>query len=163
MIPTATVASVSTPNIVVINNGSNPTATSVPESNARHNGLIPGHSSGAPDTKFTLSGPNNNNNLESSEEKTPALRRESAESSVAYSQSFTVHAMLKESTAKPFASSSQSFTVDALLRESTKKPSVPGAQFDREVRYANGLCNNQGVSFSCVQFQKESANAAKIL
>ena len=75
---------------------------------------------------------------------------ESAESSVARSQSFTVHPLLKESSAKPFASNSQTFTVDSLLRESTVKPSVSGSQFDGEVRYPQGLCNSKGLPFSYV-------------
>ena len=113
---TGTVAPVSSLNAVGINNTSNPSAIrSVYEYNTTHNGFIPGHLSGALDTKFTLSATHNNPELY--EERTPSLRSESAESSTASSESFTVHSMLKESTAKPFASSSQTFTVDALLRD----------------------------------------------
>lgn len=144
--PTATVAPVSSPNVTI--NTSNPSAVSVSGSSTAHNAFIPGHSSGALGTKFTLSVPNNNPEL--SEEMTPSPRSESADASAAYSQSFIVHAMLKESTAKPFASCSQTFTVDEPLRESTVKPSVSGSQFEGEVRYAHGLCNSKGLPFSSV-------------
>ena len=146
--PTATVAPVSSPNVAIINNASNPSAISVPGSNTSQSGFIPGPLSSALDTNFTLSAPNYNPGL--SEEMAPSLKSESAESSAACSQSFTVHSMLKESTAKPFASRSQTFTVDALLREPTVKPSVSGPQFDGEARYTYGLCNSKGLPFSCV-------------
>lgn len=129
------------PNGVVINNASNPSANSVSEA---HNGFIPGHSSGALDTKLTLSAPNNNSEL--SKEMAPSQRDQSA----AYSQSFTVRAMLKESSAKPFASSSQPFTVDTLSREFTKKPSASDSQYDGKIiRHAHELCNSKGLPFSC--------------
>ena len=142
----STTATVLSPNGVVINNASNPSAISVSETNTVHNGFIPGHSSHALDTKLTLSAPNNNS--EFSEESTPSPGRGE---SAAYSQSFTVRAMLKESSAKPLASTSQPFTVDALSKESTKKPFVADSQFDEKIMtHAQGLCtDSRGLPFSC--------------
>ena len=141
-----TVAPVLSPNGVVINNASNPSAISLSETNTAHNGFIPGHLSGALDNKFTLSAPNNHS--EFSEEITPSPARGQ---SAAYSQSLTVRAMLKESSAKPLASTSQPFTVDALSKESTKKPFVADSQFDGKIMaHARGLCtDSKGLPFSC--------------
>ena len=120
-----TVAPVLSPKGVVINNASNPAAISLSETNTAHNGFIPGHLSGALDTKFTLSAPNNNS--EFSEEITPSPARGQ---SAAYSQSFTV---------------------DTLSKESTKKPFVADSQFDGKIMaHAQGLCtDSKGLPFSC--------------
>ncbi|KAL9958563.1 hypothetical protein ACROYT_G035592 [Oculina patagonica] len=170
---TATAIPITTPNAVVLNNAPHPTAIPETESNARHNGFLPGNSCGALDATLNSSVPNNNPEL--SQKTTHSPRKQSAEPSVSFSQSFTVHALLKKSAEKPFDSGSQSFTVDALVRESIVKPSASvsqpftkkeigeGSVSDGEVRNAQELCSSRGIPLSCVRFQNEYANAAKLL
>lgn len=160
---TATAVPITTPNVVVINNSSHPTAIPVNESSTRHNGFIPGNSCGVLNTTLTSSTLDNNPEL--SQKTTHSLRREAAEPSVTCSQSLTVHALLNESAGKPSYSGSQSqFTMDALLRESTLKPSLSNSQYftlkgkgegsvtDGEIRNAQEICSSKGNPLSCVQF-----------